>query len=383
MRLFRQSRIILLITASLLVLACQGEKFHDNLSVTTRSQTGLAKGGYTFVLIKANAGWSLTMDFMGAAPWATLTQTSGSGENNGVILTYDANETSSQRSLKLILSNDNDHVSCTFVQLTASGVGSLVQDPVPNWLELPATDSKSLYFFTHYKNKGTLSKERNYSYYWDVEHLVAHWVAYPLNVGLIGNGSRTDAWGLDPKLPRNMQPVLNKGFRGGYDRGHQLPSADRLSREANIQTFYGTNMTPQIGSLNQYGWAALEGAVRTWGRGFDTLYVVTGCLVDGTMGVAYDNDDKAVTVPSAYFKALLGYQKNPTVGIAPTTGGFTSIGFFYPHEKYSGDYMEKSMTIDELEHETGIDFFVNLPAKIGESLAAKVESTDDPWWRQK
>lgn len=383
MRVNGEINILLILISSFLTVACQKDDMSDKLTVALRAQTGLAKGGHTFVEVSASGAWTLSLDFMGSEKWAELTQLSGNGENNGVILTYSKNEGESQRSLNVLLSNGKRTSSARFVQLTDSGVGSLVQDPVPNWLELPATDSKSLYFFTHYKNKGTLSKERNYSYYWDVEHLVAHWVAYPLNVGLIGNGSRTDAWGLDPKLPRNMQPVLNKGFRGGYDRGHQLPSADRLSREANIQTFYGTNMTPQIGSLNQHGWAALESAVRTWGRGFDTLYVVTGCLVDGTMGVAYDNDDKAVTVPSAYFKALLGYQKNPTVGIAPTTGGFTAIGFFYPHEKYSGDYMEKSMTIDELEHETGIDFFVNLPAKIGESLAAKVESTDDPWWRQK
>ena len=79
-------------------------------------------------------------------------------------------------------------------------------------MELPATDSPDLMFFTHYNGS-----QRNYSYYWDVENLVAHWVAYPLNKDLIGSGGRTDAWSLDPKLSRNMQPVLNKGYRGGYD----------------------------------------------------------------------------------------------------------------------------------------------------------------------
>ena len=210
---------------------------------------------------------------------------------------------------------------------------------------------------------------------------MAHWVAYPLNSGLVGSGSRTDDWGLDPKLPRNLQPVLDKGFRGGYDRGHQLPSADRLARAANIQTFYGTNMTPQEGSLNQKGWASLEGAVRDWSYKFDTLYVVTGCTVKGSTAVAYDNDNKAVTVPTGYFKALLGYQKTPTIGITPTTNGYTAIGFYYPHEGYSGSYMAKSMTIDALEEKVGIDFFVNLPSSIGETLADKVESAIDPWWK--
>lgn len=347
---------------------------HEVLSVTTRSQSGMAKGGYTFVEVKSSGGWTLSIDFMGEEPWAKLTHDSGSGENNGIILTYDKNETDAQRLLSLVLTGTESSTSCTFVQLSNVSSTVVVQDPVRKWMELPATDSPDLMFFTHYNGS-----QRNYSYYWDVENLVAHWVAYPLNKDLIGSGGRTDAWSLDPKLSRNMQPVLNKGYRGGYDRGHQLPSADRLRRDANVQTFYGTNMTPQLGSLNQTGWAALEGTVRDWSREFDTLYVVTGCTVKNSTKVAYDNDGKAVAVPSAYFKALLGYKKD--MSIASSTGGYTAIGFYYPHEAYNGDCMSKSMTIDALERETGIDFFVNLPATVGQTLADRIESTKDSWWK--
>lgn len=348
------------------------------LSLATRSQAGQAKGGYTFVEVGAPGEWTLSIDFKGEQEWATLALTSGSGENNGVVMTYDPNESDQQRSLELILTGTKNKVSCTFVQMTTVSHVELKSDPVGAWMELPKTDNPDMFFFTHYMS-GRSPKMRNYSYYWDVENLVAHWVAYPLNDGLVGSGSRTDDWGLDPKLPRNMQPVLFKGFRGGYDRGHQLPSADRLNRSDNIQTFYGTNMTPQMGSLNQKGWAAFEGKVRDWSRGFDTLYVVTGCMVDENTRVAYDNDGKAVAVPSAYFKALLGYKKDKS--IASSTAGYTAIGFYYPHEAYSGDCMSKSMTIDALEHETGIDFFVNLPAAVGQTLANKIESSKNSWWK--
>ena len=348
------------------------------MSVTTRSQVGLAKGGYTFVEVGASGEWTLSIDFKGEQEWATLTQTSGNGENNGVVMTYDPNESDEQRSLELVLTGAKNSVSCIFVQMTTVSHVEVKSDPVGEWLELPETGDTDLLFFTHYMNVRS-SKMRNYSYYWDVENLVAHWVAYPLNSELIGSGSRTDDWGLDPKLPRNMQPVLFKGFRGGYDRGHQLPSADRLSRDANVQTFYGTNMTPQMAGLNQHGWADFEIAVRDWSRQFDTLYVVTGCSVKESTKVAYDNDNKAVTVPSAYFKALLGYKKDKS--IAPSTGGYTAIGFYYPHEAYSGDWMSKSMTIDALEREIGMDLFVNLPTKVGQALADKIESTKDSWWK--
>lgn len=379
MRFYKHLKYSLFIITSVLILSCQKEETYNSLSVSTRSQAGLAKGGYTFVEVKARGEWSINLDFHGEEPWADLTLTSGSGENNGVIMSYQKNDGDVQRSLEVILTSGNAKVSCHFVQLTSHGINSVVQDPICKWMELPETKDDSKLFFTHYMTSSS-SRVRNYSYYWDVESLVAIWVAYPLNERLVGSGSRTDEWGLDPKLSRDMQPVLYKGYRGGYDRGHQLPSADRLARNANIQTFYGTNMTPQMGSLNQSGWAALEGSVRDWSRQFDTLYVVTGCTVEGSKNVAFDNDGKAVTVPTAYFKALLGYQKIPTVGIAPATGGYTGIAFYYTHEAYSGDYMAKSMTIDALENEVGIDFFVNLPSAIGETLADKVESTKDTWW---
>ena len=223
--------------------------------------------------------------------------------------------------------------------------------------------------------------------------LVAHWVAYPLNTALIGKGSRTDAWDLDPKLPRSAQPVLYSGYRSGYnsgninggstwyDRGHQCPSADRLNYSDNIKTFYGTNMTPQDPDLNQKIWASLETYVRDKSRSFDTLYVVTGCVVEGSTAYAYDNEGKKVTAPVGYYKALLGYQKSRSVGITAQTYGYTGVAFYFENRAYSGNnYKNNAMTIDALEAKTGVDFFVNLPAAIGADLADKVESTKDNYW---
>ena len=92
---------------------------------------------------------------------------------------------------------------------------------------------------------------------------------------------------------------------------------------------------------------------------------------------ALDNEGKKVTVPTAYYKALLGYKKDGTLGITAQTGGYTACAFWFPHEAYSGNVMDKSMTIAELEEKTGFDFFVNLPEKTAE----KVEKTKDTWWK--
>ncbi len=79
---------------------------------------------------------------------------------------------------------------------------------------------------------------------YDKSDRIAYWVAYPHNQMYIGSASRTDAWQPDPDFAAADQAYLYNGITG-YDRGHQIPSADRTcTTEANTQTFYFTNMTP-------------------------------------------------------------------------------------------------------------------------------------------
>lgn len=361
-----------------------------SLSISNPNPVGVK--GTQNLKVQAVGEWILNLVFEeDEEPWASLDTKSGTGSKSNVFINYEANYSEISRTVTIILENGAYSASCTLTQKPSTTVGGssqgtpdkIVGEPVPGWLELPAINDKNLYFITH-EQTIVSTTIRSWSYLWDTDALVAHWVAYPLNAWTIGGGDRTNAWGLDTKVPRNLQPVLFTPFRGGYDRGHQLPSADMLRLDANITTFYGTNMTPQLGNLNQKGWASLEGKVRDWAKSFDTLYVCTGCTVAGSSKVAYDNEGKAVKVPTAYFKALLGYKKSGTISITGTTGGYTGIAFYYPHEAYSGSWKSKAMSIDDLEKLVGEDFFVNLPAKIGADRAATVESyfsTSDNLWQ--
>ena len=256
---------------------------------------------------------------------------------------------------------------------------------MPKWLELPETkDDDGLDFYTH--DQITDGKTiRSWSFDYDSKALLSHWIAYPLNKKLKGNGSRSDQWGLDPKVPASKQPVLYTTYKSNngkkYDRGHQIPSADRLDYDANVKTFYFTNMTPQLSGLNQASWANLETRVREWSESFDTLYVVTGCSVKGSTEVAYDNDGKAVTVPTGYYKALLGYKKSGSVGNSSQNGGYIGCAFWFDHVDYAGDFMTKAMSISELEEKTGVNFFVNLPAATDAAKAKAIEENRDSWWK--
>lgn len=343
-----------------------------------------------FITVSADGSWHIEIDFGENEAWADVEPEAGDGFRSDIVLSWDRNDGDPRSCTLTVVTASGDSASAVFRQAGAPpdpGPGTdpdpdpeIHSDPVAKWLELPATDDPDLYFITHDMTRSGKTM-RSFSLYYSTDDRLSVWVAYPLNKGLIGSGSRTDEWEYDPKVPKSLQPVLFSGYRGGYDRGHQLPSADRYGVGINEKTFYFTNMTPQRGELNQKAWAKLENMVRDWSYSFDTLYVVTGADIRGATEVAYDNQNKAVTVPVGYYKALLGYKKGSSIG--GLNGGYIGIGFYFEHRSYSNDantIMNQSMSIDELESRLGYDFFVNLPDKVGADVAARIESEADSWW---
>ncbi len=381
--------IALLAAFALLTTSCE-DLDDDKLAVSVAKSSVSADAGSHFVYVECYLNWTLSLYASnGDTDWARLSVTSGSGDNSSVVLSYDANTSTAARTLTIILASNGNETSCTFTQAgaTATTGGDGDEDDeeekefvAPTWLELPALDNDDLDFYTHDMTISSTAT-RNYSFYYDKQNLVSHWVAYPLSAWNISTGSRTNEWGYDPLVPEEDQPLLASGYRGNYDRGHQIPSADRLNYAANVATFYFTNMTPQLGTnFNQSIWADFESTVRSWANQSDTLYVVTGCVVDGSTDYAYDNNGKAVTVPVGYYKVLLRYSKASTLGY----NGYLSAAFYLEHKNYSdSDSVNSSMfmTVDQLEEQLGIDFFTNLPDVLGEDGAAQVESMSlHSWW---
>lgn len=395
-----------MICAGVVMLAlssCGSGGKEDVLPPTVEVKTAVVEaGGYSqFIYVKASSSWRITITSVdGGEPvdWIIADPSSGSGDMD-VTLKVEENKSEKERSAVITVENSAGKASKTISQ---KAKGSEVKpDPTPSggnlspktgWMELPAIP-KGMDAFTHSMTVGSVST-RNYSFLWDYSNLVAPWVAYPLCKWNIGNNiKRTNAWGLDPLLPEGKQPVLFRGFsegnNGWYARGHQIPSADRLtSYESNSMTFYGTNMTPQIqDGFNGDIWATLEGKVRSWANSSDTLYVVTGCVIDykdgETVKYALDNNGKKVTVPTAYYKVVLRYMKNSTFGYS----GYSACAVWLDHKVYSTKTIDSSysMSVDDLEKRLNIDFFVNLPAKVGEETTARIEAEEPKsvtwWWR--
>jgi DNA/RNA endonuclease G (NUC1) len=387
---------------ALLFTACGSEDKVETIPVlTVKTNPVTAASGSQFISVTATSSWTLSITYPSGATdnWASLSTTTGSGSTSTIVLSYTENTETTARPLTLTVTAGSKSTSVQFSQNGKSstggggtggggetGGGSTTSS---KWLELPATSASDGYdFFTHSMSIGSV-KTRNYSFYWDYTNLVARWVAYPLCGWNIGSSTgRTDAWGLDPLLSRDKQPVLFKAYASGNDgwraRGHQIPSADRLTSVAsNNMTFYFTNMTPQIqDNFNGGIWANLESKVRSWAQSSDTLYVVTGCVPEGSTKYCYDNDGKKVTIPVGYYKAVLRYSKSTTLGYS----GFMACAVYLSHKEYADGSITSSysMSIDDLEKKLGIDLFVNLPTAIGKETADKVEaqepSTVSWWW---
>lgn len=364
------------------------------------SPTVEAVGGGQFLHVKSDISWTLSFVSENGmtVDWISVDQDSGEGDCN-VVVTVSPNKSEKERSAVITVENSAGKASKTISQKGKKPEIKPDPDPTPepkpnetDWLELPSVPAGTD-FFAHSMTIGSV-KTRNYSFIWDYDNLVAPWVAYPLcKWNMAKNVKRTNAWALDPLLPESKQPVLYRGFskgnNGWYARGHQIPSADRLtSYESNAMTFYGTNMTPQIQEgFNGDIWETLEGMVRSWANKSDTLYVVTGCVIDykdgETVKYALDNNGKKVTVPTAYYKVVLRYMKNSTVGYS----GYSACAVWLDHKVYSTKTIDSSysMSVDDLEKRLNIDFFVNLPAKVGEETTARIEAEEPKdvawWWR--
>ena len=131
-------------------------------------------------------------------------------------------------------------------------------------------------------------------------HNVSDWAAYRLRREdlLKPVAPRKDAFRGDPEVPEDHRVVKADYTGTGYDRGHLAPAgAMKWSVEAMRESFFMTNMAPQVGnSFNRHIWKSLEQRMRRWACERGVLYVVTGPLYEERPleQLVYDKDGDGV-----------------------------------------------------------------------------------------
>lgn len=245
----------------------------------------------------------------------------------------------------------------------------------------------------------------NYNFEWNSNLKHAVWSGFYFDSDLIKSGS-----GVKRNNPFKSDPIISDvkdshHSSDGYDRGHIIASADRFfDQTANNQTFYYTNMSPQIGDFNQGFWAKVEDEVRdlsqnALNQGYSRVYITKGgdikTLLTNFTGTKKANDNqyptanangfssKGLAVPSAYYTVMLAEKDEQDSSNAEN---YITLGFYIPHQEgltkspSVSQMQEYVYTIDEIEEKTGVDFFCNLLDSVENEVEARTKETCIAAW---
>ena len=352
---------------------------NTNQGIASIDQTQInANGGGFIIRVKADGTWQASS----SETWCTLSRTSGNG--NGSISGYMKANTGAERSVIITITAGKEEAKFTLKQLAGNGSNPVPDPEKPSgyasMLEIPALKGGSMNQFITHTTKRNGKDYPTYSLEYSYKYKHSYWIAYRFDNTTGGNVGRNEAYKPDPELPSQYAAKHNDYTNSGYTRGHLCASSDRqYSKEANQQTFYMSNISPQSGNgFNQSGsaWNTGEDKVQAWGynisRSTDTLYVVKGGTIGEGMIKGYIKNERAI--PKYFFMAVLFRSGD----------NYKAIGFYMPHENLKDDPDKKDpkkylMSIDALEQETGIDFFHNLPDNIENTVEATYNVNDWQW----
>jgi len=187
----------------------------------------------------------------------------------------------------------------------------------------------------------------------------AEWVAYELRKDQVVNSNYKRPYFVIDRDVKTGSADWRNYKNSGYDRGHLIPAADReFSKNAYHETFLTSNISPQNHEFNAGIWNRLEQKTRYWAKKYDGVYVVTGGILKEGLQTIGDED---VSVPEDFYKIIVDISE----------GKHKAMAFLIPNKPTSDSFYNYSISVDELEKQTGIDFFPKLP----DSVENKMEAT--------
>lgn len=197
-------------------------------------------------------------------------------------------------------------------------------------------------------------------------HEQAAWVAHVINPEIVeGSVARTNDFRPDPKVASGtaiqhdyfLTDTLENGdveYDGfGFDRGHLAPSADfRWSFKALSESYFYSNMSPQLPDFNREKWAELESHLRNYVTANKrSLYVVTLPILNEELKKIERGVNK-VSIPEYFAKVVY----DPALK--------QGIGFIMKHEYLEQPLDIYAVSIDSVEAVSGLNFFKSISENI-------------------
>lgn len=272
------------------------------------------------------------------------------------------------QSLKLIL--------ITFTLLLCANLPAQLQK---NGLEIPKL-----------KRGEEIVKHTGFSLVYSEKDEQAKWVAYTLTKEQAASdvAERKDNFITDPSIKTGSAD--EKWYvHSGFDKGHLCPANDNTwSVDAMHDCFYMSNMSPQLPEFNRGIWKSLEMDIHDLALDYDTLYIVTGPVLKSKHKLAtlkpvghpelveghavLENHTESflrrqestlfsISIPEYFYKVILTYGKEPK-----------AWGYLIPQNTTEKDYNKYSVSVDEVEKATGLDFYRVLEDKVEKRIVKQI-----------
>jgi endonuclease G, mitochondrial len=217
-------------------------------------------------------------------------------------------------------------------------------------------------------HKGEIVKHAFYTLSYNERYEQAEWVCYELTKEILRrpNVPRSDWFEKDPMVSTGS--ATHYDYKGsGYTRGHLAPAGDMsFDQQAMVESFYMSNMTPQLRGLNNGIWRELEEQSRDWVYQNNKVVITSGPVFYNAKPRFFKKGK--VAIPDAFFKVLIDLDGKEKKGIA----------FIIPHEVSTQHLRDFAMSIDDAEVKTGVDFHYLLKDGDLETVESSLDLTKWP-----
>lgn len=207
-----------------------------------------------------------------------------------------------------------------------------------------------------------------YAFYYSPKHGISKWVAYRLTRSdvMCNKVKRSTSFKKDPVVLSFgwLSPDDKDYYRSSYNKGHLLPSSDRLaSKEENKATFSYANVAPQRSRLNSGVWLMIETKIKELAVAYNEVFITVGTIVPKEYQYIGEN---SIAIPTHFYKCI-AFRNN---------GKWYGYGFIVPNsDDVSNDFNEYIFSINKVEKLTKMDFFPHIEKKTKDKFEKTINHT--------
>ncbi len=197
-----------------------------------------------------------------------------------------------------------------------------------------------------------------FSLSYNTSYLMPSWVAYKVTKSQVNRTDKIKAkYVPDPAI--TTRSASKKDYKdGGYLMAQFVNYLDVKQIPGAVEeTFYLSNIAPMKLAYYNHIWLKTEELIRLWTAENEGLYIVCGPILTDSPFPTMGNNN--VSIPKRYYKVIYDPFNQK------------AIGFIFKNGMSSGKLTSYTVTVDEIEKETGIDLFPTLD----DTLEKKIEGT--------